>query len=118
MSSAERFLALVDERRRAALDPAELQAVLDEKWAAARAAWPQLRVDEEAYVAHLARHLPDDGAPLLRLRELRAEDLYLARACGDADPEALRAFEDGPLKDVRRALERLSRSGVAVDDAL
>jgi RNA polymerase sigma-70 factor (ECF subfamily) len=49
---------------------------------------------------------------------MRADELYLAFACGAGDAEALRAFEDGPLGDVRRALSRLERSGVAIDDAL
>src|SRR6185369_14592858 len=72
----------------------------------------------ERFLQHLARHLPDDGTPLLRLKELRADELYLACACGAGDPEALRLFEEGPFADVRRALQRLERSGVTVDDAL
>jgi RNA polymerase sigma-70 factor (ECF subfamily) len=115
---AARFLLLLDEKRRAGLDAAELERLLLEKLHAARAAWPTVALDEETFFAHLAHHLPDDGAPLLRLKELRGDELYLARACGAGDPEALRAFEEGPLRDVRRALERLQRSGVAVDDAL
>ncbi len=118
MSRARRFLALLPEGRRAAGDADELGRLLDEKWQSARAAWPTVTLDEELFLAHLARHLPDDGAPLVRLREMRADELYLARACGASDKEALRAFEDGPLRDVRRALDRLARDGVAVDDAL
>jgi RNA polymerase sigma-70 factor (ECF subfamily) len=115
---AQRFLAHLDERRRAALDPAEVERLLGEKWTASRAAWPTVTLDEDRFLQHLARHLPDDGAPLLRLKELRADELYLACACGTGDGEALRLFEEGPLADVRRALARLERSGVAVDDAL
>jgi RNA polymerase sigma-70 factor, ECF subfamily len=115
---AARFLGRLDERRRAAVDPAELARVLDEKLAAARAAWPAFSVDDARFIDHLARHLPEDGAPLVRLREMRADELYLALACGAGIAEALRAFEEGPLREVRRALDRLARDGVAVDDAL
>jgi RNA polymerase sigma-70 factor (ECF subfamily) len=115
---ASRFLACLDERRRNALDPAAVERLLVEKLASARAAWPSVTLDEGRFLAHLARHLPDDGAPLVRLKELRADELYLACACGAGDAEALRLFEEGPLSDVRRALGRLERSGIAVDDAL
>jgi RNA polymerase sigma-70 factor (ECF subfamily) len=115
---AQRFLAHLDGARRAAIDPVEVERVLDEKLRSARAAWPTVTLSEDRFLQHLARHLPDDGAPLLRLKELRGDELYLACACGAGDAEALRLFEEGPFADVRRALARLERSGVTVDDAL
>jgi RNA polymerase sigma-70 factor (ECF subfamily) len=105
-------------QRPTTLDPAETERVLDEKIAGAQAAWPTVTLDEDRFLQHLARHLPNDGAPLVRLKELRADELYLACACGAGDEEALKLFEEGPFADVRRALGRLERSGVAVDDAL
>jgi RNA polymerase sigma-70 factor (ECF subfamily) len=115
MSERAKSFLLVAKR---AIDEGELERVLAEKIASAKSAWPQISLDEELFVKHLARHLPEDGAPLLRLREMRADELYLARACAAGSSEALKAFEEGPLADVRRALDRLERSGVAVDDAL
>ncbi len=116
---AAQFLAQLDEARRARLPDANaLEEVLAQQLAAARAAWPGVALSDEKFLAHLARHLPDDGAPLLRLRELRGDELYLARACADGDAEALRAFEAAHLRDVRGALARLDRDGLPVDDVL
>jgi RNA polymerase sigma-70 factor (ECF subfamily) len=81
-------------------------ATLDEIWAAARAAWPAVALPCEAFVAALAAHAPADRAPSDALRALRADDLYLATACGRGDRAALAAFEVLML-DAEAALRRL-----------
>ncbi len=78
----------------------------------ARADHPSIALEPDAFVAHVARHVPAAGL-LADLPALHAADLYLCRAALDGDPAALRAFE--PL--FRRVAEALlARAGVAAPD--
>ena len=86
-------------------EPAVASAV-----AAARAAWPQLRVDPRAFVAHLAR----GGHPIDRLR---VGDLYLAFACAAGDPIALQELW-GLLGDVAVRLRRRGASAAECDEVV
>ena len=63
-----------------------VEAFLRERHVIGRAAWPLLDLDPEDFVAHLARHLPDDafdseGKPSKSVEALHVSDLYLAAAC-------------------------------------
>lgn len=78
----------------------------------ARAAHPSIALGPDAFVAHLARHVPARELPAA-LPALHAADLYLCRAALDGDPAALRAFE--PLF-LRTAEAQLARAGVAAPD--
>ncbi len=62
-------------------------------WGAARAAWPDIDVDEAWFAAAIARRLPPDLDPIAGLASLRVPDLYLACACVRGQADALRAFE-------------------------
>jgi RNA polymerase sigma-70 factor (ECF subfamily) len=79
--------------------------------AAARAAWPDFVVDDEAFVDHLAGvpHGDEVGAPLVGLR---ADDLMLACACKLGDAAALRAFEARFGELLRASFANPSASGV------
>jgi RNA polymerase sigma-70 factor (ECF subfamily) len=70
-----------------------------------RAAWPELAVDEAAFVAQVSARLPGDcGAE--QARALHAADLWLVAACAAGDPRALAVFDErylGPLGGVLRA---------------
>lgn len=58
-----------------------------------QAAWPEVTLDPEDFVAHLAqRTLPDEDL-LAGLQKVVAADLYLACACSRGDPAALQAFD-------------------------
>ncbi|PTL77365.1 RNA polymerase subunit sigma-70 [Vitiosangium sp. GDMCC 1.1324] len=88
-----------------------LEALLHKHVEAARAAWPTLKLPAEAFVRHMARHLPAGKASEV-LRILHGADLYLACACATGEPSALRAFEQNILRFIPYRLGALSPSMV------
>ena len=70
---------------------------VEDAFAVARIAWPELTVAREAFEAAVARALREPLAE--KVAELRPADLYLALACAAGDPPALAAFdrELGPV---------------------
>ncbi len=76
--------------------------LLEQAFAAGRAAWPSVALPQPAFAEHLSRLAvePDD----LRTR---GADLYLAASCLVGDPAALLAFEHSFLEPVPRLLTRL-----------
>ncbi|NPD24439.1 sigma factor-like helix-turn-helix DNA-binding protein [Corallococcus exiguus] len=106
----------VPSERRAQLEEGEdLEALLREHLTVARNAWPSVALATESFLRHLALHLPDTGAVAV-LRECHAADLYLACACGEGHPAALRAFEQHLLQQVPSRLASMPRT--QVDEAL
>lgn len=77
--------------------------------ARARRVWPALDVDEARFAAHVAARLGDDGVPCV-------EDLYLACACLDGQPQALAEFDARYLSGVAHHLRRLDRSPAFADE--
>jgi len=98
---AARFLASLAPERRVA-PTAALEQALAAALEAGRAAWPEVALDPLAFVAHLAAHLPDAPDLALAVADLHAADLYLACACGRAEPRALSCFDDHFLAHVGR----------------
>src|ERR1700723_1109279 len=74
---------------------------------AARAAWPEISVDEEAFVGHLARHA-EGGPPPLE----HSADLWLVCACANGSPLAIVALERRYRGGIERAAARID-PGVA-----
>jgi RNA polymerase sigma-70 factor (ECF subfamily) len=104
--------AHVSPKQRAELDAVEgLEALLAGHLEAARAAWPTLPPPSEAFMPHLARHLPA-GKMAEVLRGLHGADLYLAYACSTGEPSALRAFDQAILRHIPGRLGALSPSMV------
>ncbi len=71
----------------------------------ARAAWPDIEVDEAAFVAQVTARLPPDAGSD-QASAICASDLWLAAACATGEPRALAAFEDrfmAPLGGILRA---------------
>ena len=71
----------------------------------ARAAWPEIVVDEAAFVAQTAARLAPDATPD-QARAVHAADLWIAAACAAGDARALALFDEryiGPLGGVLRA---------------
>ncbi|NMO13427.1 RNA polymerase subunit sigma-70 [Pyxidicoccus fallax] len=102
----------VSREQRAELASVEgLEALLRGHVEAARAAWPSLTLPAEDYVRHLTRHLPTGKAAEV-LRILHGADLYLACACAQGEPAALRAFEQDVLRYIPARLGALSPSMV------
>ena len=110
MRLAERLLAL---RPDLAGDAADLDARLEAAWAAARREDVPLTAD--AFVAHVAPHLPP-GDVLAGLATLRAGDLYLAAACASGSREGLAAFERELGAEVERAIRRSGSAATRADD--
>ena len=100
---------------RAPDEPADIEPALRAMVAAAAAAWPDVRVPDDVFVAHVAARLPEGPLPEA-LTALRGDDLYLACACGRGDAAALAAFEATYGADLRGALGRFVRGDAATSD--
>jgi RNA polymerase sigma-70 factor (ECF subfamily) len=79
-----------------------LKRVLDE----ARAAWPDVTLDDETFAAHLLERVPAHGDGEAAAH-LRASDLFLACACARGEPRALAHFEAHFMGSVDGALGRM-----------
>lgn len=77
----------------------------DETLARAKAAWPQLALDERDFLSWLQRRVPPEGEPSV-------EDLWLVRACELNVRGALRAFERVALKPALFAIPPQARADV------
>jgi RNA polymerase sigma-70 factor, ECF subfamily len=73
-------------------DHTELGPAIDHVIDRARAEWPAIAVDEDAFLAFVAHRV--SGSIESALQQLPVADLYLACACSRSDPAALRAFEE------------------------
>jgi len=83
------------------------------QWLAeAHAAWPELALDEAAFVADIMSRLAPE-VPIEQARAIHAADLWIATACAAGDPVALARFEErymvtlGPI---------LASTGLAPDE--
>jgi RNA polymerase sigma-70 factor (ECF subfamily) len=78
--------------------------------------WPLVKLGFEAFVGHCQRVLEASEAEAELPRE--AADLYLCCACVEAQPEALRAFEDEGMGVAKAAIARINRETDFVQDTL
>jgi RNA polymerase sigma-70 factor (ECF subfamily) len=92
-----------------------LERALAEAVARGRAAWPQLAVDVDGFVAYVAARVPADGDPQAALDALHAGDLYLAYRCQSNDPDALKALEVAHLGELP-VLGRIDSSPAFADE--
>jgi RNA polymerase sigma-70 factor (ECF subfamily) len=97
-------------------DGPELEALLAERVASARAAWPMVELAPAELVRQLALRCPRDRPALSWLREVRVEELYLACACAVAEPAAIAAFDARFLAPLGRHLHPLGRDAAFVDE--
>ena len=84
----------------------EWARVLDERFAAARAAWPALDVTPERFGAYLARLAPAE-LTLETLAELHLDSLVLTCACAHGDVAALQRCEERYFPILTAALARM-----------
>jgi RNA polymerase sigma-70 factor, ECF subfamily len=84
---------------------------------AAGSAWPAIAGDGADFVAHVARHLPDDKPLAESLAALRVEELLLAWACARGAPRAVAALRDQHHERMRAAARRAGPEHL-VDDVL
>ncbi len=76
-------------------------------WLAARAAYPDVELDEPRFAAHVARH-----GGVLR----HGADLYLACACLHGDARAIRRFDDDVLVPASVAVRQLDDAAAFLDE--
>jgi RNA polymerase sigma-70 factor (ECF subfamily) len=89
----------------------ELSRLVEDAFAAGRAAWPGVRLDKAAFAERVAI-LALDAESLTA----RASDVYLATACLARDKGAVLAFERSFLAPVPRLLSRVALSAHEEDE--
>jgi RNA polymerase sigma-70 factor (ECF subfamily) len=89
-----------------------LEADLASRVAAGRAAWPEIALAEQPFVAYLAARCPDAVLPPLE----RSADLYLACACARGDEAAIAAFVRTFRPHVLEMVARMKRTPAFGDD--
>ncbi|MCP3166044.1 sigma factor-like helix-turn-helix DNA-binding protein [Myxococcus qinghaiensis] len=77
-----------------------LEEALDALVREAREAWPEVRMDAESFVAHVAQRLPSTGAAHDVFASLHAADVFLAFACARGDARAHEALDSHVLSQV------------------
>jgi RNA polymerase sigma-70 factor, ECF subfamily len=102
--------------RREAAPPADLGERLVALLGAARAAYPEVQLDDAVFVRHLARHLPEGAALSTWLDLICAADLYLACACAAGVPAAVAALDRQYRAQVGAFLARRQPTPELVDD--
>jgi RNA polymerase sigma-70 factor (ECF subfamily) len=101
----------------AAVPPsASLEAALEGLLERARAAWPQVRLEEDRFLTFVAVRLPQELAPADGLGQLRAEDLYLACGCLHGDAAAVRSFQQSFYPVIAAALRHMDPGFPYVED--
>jgi RNA polymerase sigma-70 factor (ECF subfamily) len=101
---ADLFLAAVPAEGRAAFEPRDqLHALLSTAIERGRTAWPAVDVPLDVFVRHLARR----SATIEELAGLSAAGLWIASACAEGDPVAMRCFDEAFRRDVVRVLGRM-----------
>lgn len=81
-----------------------------------RAAWPEVTLDEQAFVRHLAQCMPADDPIEDSLSRIEAGDLWLACACLLGDERALASLEKHFLGPLDAVLVRFRLSPAGLDE--
>ncbi|MEQ9496537.1 MAG: transcriptional regulator [Deltaproteobacteria bacterium] len=115
----DRFVELAPPGHRDALcQIADLEVVLETLLANAKQAWPDLSLDDDVFLAHVAARLPAEDDLRRALLGLHAEDLYLACAAMQGDPAALEAVDGRVLPSVVPALSKIDAPKVVKEEAI
>jgi RNA polymerase sigma-70 factor (ECF subfamily) len=102
------FVRVAGEFQRELKPSPELDRLLCTALATARTAYPDVSVDDEAYLRHLLKAVPAGADPLEVLPRLALADLYLACACCLGDARAIARFE---REFVRQVSAYVGRAG-------
>ena len=116
----EALLARVDQATRGLLESEdEIEKALARLVEEGHAAWPELPLDPEAFVARLAeRSRPAERAALSSLRSIHAADLHLAMACTQGQPVAIAEVTRRLQAESSHLLRSSCRSAALADEAL
>jgi len=82
----------------------------------AHATWPELKVDDDLFLAFVALRIPDGAVPEDALAALRGADLYLSCGCLAGDPAAVRSFQRTLYPVMAAALRRMAPTFPYVED--
>jgi RNA polymerase sigma-70 factor, ECF subfamily len=104
MSLAQLFLRHLDQAP--AVEPPELEELLAQLLASGHAAWPDVKLEAEQVLPHLATRLSGEADLMAALRGVHSSDFYLACGCTVGDAAALEAFETHFLDHVRHLVGR------------
>jgi len=90
-----------------------MKAVTKDLFTAARATWPGVELDREAFMSHLRERIEEAAA-----RDEHASDLFLACACLRGDPKAIAFLEARFLAQVPAFLSRMESDPTAIAELL
>lgn len=115
---AERYLAYLEISQRVQVsDIAELETALKAAIDKAVAAWPDLEVETEDFIAYLAERIPADADPLESLAQVHLEDLYLAAATASGADYAISKLQKTFETAINGALGRIRAAQGFEDEA-
>ena len=109
---------LLSKGRQGGEDLAELEQALDRALGRAEAALPDVRLEREAFVAHLARWLPPDRSARVGLDMLHIEELYVTCAAAEGQPAAIALIEARYFDKAKAALARNAGTAAVADETL
>jgi RNA polymerase sigma-70 factor (ECF subfamily) len=95
-----------------------LTAVLEAAVAQGQKAWPTVRLQPDVFARCLAERAPASLPAAEAVASLQAAPLWLACGCALRLPEALSAFDEGPLRQVPGWLARLRPAPEVVEETL
>ena len=111
------FLALVPDSRASGKPSLALERLLASALETARAAWPDVQVDDKTVLGYVAARLPEAAdEPAAQVASMHVSDLYLACACARGDTRALKAFEVHFLPEVASFVAQIDRSPSFADE--
>lgn len=117
---AERLVGVFLERWKGEVRdvPTALQSGLEELVSRGKQRWPSVALESIAFVRHLGDHAPTDTDPVTAVARVRAEELYLACACANGCPEAVRICDTELVHKLRPHIARLRADPGFTDEAL
>lgn len=107
---------LADTSALAQLPAEKLEQQLLALYKSGQAAWPDIDLAIEDFMAHLAKSCSKEGVIETELAALRSADLYLTGACALGNPAALRTFDEHFLSQMSAFLSRMKPSPAFVDE--
>jgi RNA polymerase sigma-70 factor (ECF subfamily) len=99
-------------------DQAAIERALVDGIARARAAWPEVELDPEAFVVELGRRLPAETDPLAALAGLRIEELWLTCAAAAGDGAAVARIDALYFGRAKAALRGIDGGAALAEEAL
>jgi RNA polymerase sigma-70 factor (ECF subfamily) len=99
-------------------DDHEIERGLVRLLAESRRRWPQVQVDDENFITHLAQRLEPGDDLAAALGRLHGADLYLACACSAGNPQAIAALDRHYLHPLQHGLASAALPPATVEEAL